>query len=104
MLTEDVHMTLCSLSFKALSYNGNSCNCFTFCGQAEKGQKKNHKDDKRTGKPAIQGKADSWACLSWRNLREDLITVLLYVKGGYREPRDFLFPRSRMENMRGNVY
>lgn len=57
-------MTLCILSFKALSYNGNSCKYFTLCRQAEKGQKKNHEDDKRTGKSAIQDKAETWACLA----------------------------------------
>ena len=42
--------------------------------------------------------------LEKRRLREDLITMLQYLKGGYKEDGDSLFTRSHMEKMRGNGY
>jgi len=36
-----------------------------------------------------------------RRLRGDLITLFQYLKGGYREGRDFFFTRSHMEKTEG---
>jgi len=41
--------------------------------------------------------------LEKRRLREDLVTVFQYLKGGYKEDGDSLFTRSHMEKTRGDV-
>jgi len=42
--------------------------------------------------------------LEKRRLRENIINIYQYLKGGYKEDRDSLFARSHMEKMRGNGY
>ena len=39
-----------------------------------------------------------------RRLRGDLITMIQYLKGGYKEDGDSLSTRNHMEKMRGNGY
>ncbi|PKU49449.1 hypothetical protein llap_314 [Limosa lapponica baueri] len=39
-----------------------------------------------------------------RRLREDIITMFQYLKGGYKEDGDSLFTRGHMEKTRGNGY
>jgi len=42
--------------------------------------------------------------LEKKRLREDLLTMFWYLKGGYKEDGDFLSTSSHMEKTRGNGY
>jgi len=73
--------------------------------QTRKVSKEDHKDNQRAGKPAPRGKTEEvWSLLrAAEKSQGDLITVLQYLKGSYREDGGSLFTRSHMKT-RGNEY
>ena len=77
-------------------------------GQAGKGPGKGHKDDQSTDRLPREERLREPGLFSLekRRLRGELITMFLYLKGGYKEDGGSLFTRSHMEHRRsdGTIY